>query len=64
MASAGKHRLQLQLAQIAKAIKKIAIGEYGYCMECDEVIAIARLQIRPEGELCVDCQNEQEIGHR
>ncbi len=32
MASAGKHRLQLQLTLISKAIKKIADDRYGYCI--------------------------------
>ena len=62
MARAGKRRLQLQRAQITKAMNKIADAEYGYCIECDEIIAFARLQIRPESELCVVCQNKREVG--
>ena len=61
MASAGKRRQQLQLTQILRALKKIEDGDYGYCIDCDEIIAYARLEIRPESELCVACQNQQEI---
>ncbi|MFT5451513.1 MAG: DnaK suppressor protein [Enterobacterales bacterium] len=60
MASAGKRRQQYQLLQISQALKKIAEDEYGYCIECGEEIAFARLQIRPESEICVACQNLQE----
>ena len=60
MASAGKRRQQHQLLQVSKALKKISEDDYGYCIECGEVIAYARLQIRPECELCVACQNSQE----
>jgi DnaK suppressor protein len=60
MASAGKRRQQYQLLQISQALKKITENDYGYCIECGEEIAYARLQIRPESELCVACQNQLE----
>ena len=60
MASAGKRRLQYQLLQISQALKKIAEDDYGYCIECGEEITYARLQIRPESEFCVACQDLQE----
>ncbi len=61
MASAGQRRQQLQFKLIMKALQKIADEEYGYCNECGEGISFARLQIRPECELCVACQNIQEM---
>jgi len=60
MAKAGKHRQQQQLKMVVHALKRIKEEDYGYCIECDEVIAFPRLQIRPESELCVACQNIQE----
>lgn len=60
MASEGKRRQQLQLKQIISALKRADTGAYGYCVACDESIPFARLEIRPESELCVDCQQQQE----
>ena len=60
MASAGKRAQQLQLSQIIRALQKIESDEYGYCIDCDDVIAFARLQIRPESEGCIICQQAQE----
>jgi len=60
MASAGQRRQHLQLGLIIKALQKIADEEYGFCVECGEDILLARLQIRPESEFCIACQNIQE----
>jgi DnaK suppressor protein len=63
MASAGKRRQQLQLELIEKAMQKIIDEEYGECIECGEYISFERLQIRPESELCIACQNTLEMNH-
>ncbi len=60
MASAGKRAQQKQLSQTNKALKKIEIDEYGFCIDCDEVIAFSRLQIKPESERCINCQQAHE----
>jgi len=60
MASAGKRAQQIQLTQTNRALKKIEIDEYGYCIDCDDVIAFSRLQIKPECERCINCQQAHE----
>ncbi len=60
MAKAGKQRQEQQLILVNRALIRLEENEYGYCLECDEVIAYSRLQIRPESEFCVACQNLQE----
>ena len=60
MASAGKRAQQLQLTQTNRALKKIEIDEYGFCIDCDDVIAFSRLQIKPESERCINCQQAYE----
>jgi len=60
MASAGKRAQQIQLTQTIRALKKIEIGEYGLCIDCDDVIAFSRLQIKPESERCINCQQAHE----
>jgi DnaK suppressor protein len=43
MAQANIQRQLALLLNIEKALKKINTGSYGLCLECDEVIASARL---------------------
>jgi len=55
---------QQQAAQISKrielALQRIDNGEYGYCLQCGEPIAFARLQAQPFASLCLDCQSASE----
>jgi len=60
MASAGKRAQQIQLTQTNRALKKIETGEYGFCIDCDDVIAFSRLEIKPESERCINCQQAYE----
>ncbi|MBI2099314.1 TraR/DksA C4-type zinc finger protein [Candidatus Uhrbacteria bacterium] len=48
------------LPAILRAILRIKDGGYGICADCGEDIALARLELRPEAERCVDCQKEAE----
>lgn len=55
MAKASEqHRLR-ELARIDAALRRIADGAYGYCIECDEEIAPKRLEADPAAALCIDC---------
>jgi len=48
------------LAEIHRALVKIAAGRYGICERCSAPIGIARLEAVPETRLCVDCAAERE----
>jgi len=55
MAKASEaHRAQ-ELRKIEAAITRIDTGDYGYCVQCDEPIALKRLEIDPAVALCIDC---------
>lgn len=43
------------------ALKRIKNGEYGYCLETDEPIGLARLLLRPTAELSIDAKLKQEM---
>lgn len=59
--SQANRQVALQgLEQIKAAMHRIDLGDYGYCVECDEDIDIARLQARPEAPFCIDCQSARE----
>ena len=55
----GRRRRQ-KLMQIEAALRRIEHGEYGYCQECGEEIAAARLQIDPTVLLCFGCAQANE----
>jgi len=48
------------IKKIDKAIRRIELGEYNYCEECEAVIGAQRLIARPETDLCIQCKEKQE----
>ncbi|MBL9102102.1 MAG: TraR/DksA C4-type zinc finger protein [Myxococcales bacterium] len=53
-------REKFLMDKIELALRKIDEGTYGICEECEEMIAIKRLQARPEAPLCIQCKEAQE----
>ena len=49
-------RETLLLRQVAAALDRIATGEYGSCLECEEPISAKRLAALPWAALCLSCQ--------
>ncbi len=60
MANSTLQQAKKRLTLVQKALSKMSAEDYGYCELCDEVIAFARLQARPEAQLCLRCQSQQE----
>ncbi len=50
----GRRRRE-KLRQITAALSRIDVDEYGYCRECGEDIAPARLNFDPTALLCIQC---------
>lgn len=44
-----------RLAGLEYAMKRIDDAEFGYCIDCGEEIAFARLLAMPEASRCIDC---------
>lgn len=44
------------LRQVSGALERIAAGEYGICLECEEPISTKRLTALPWAALCLSCQ--------
>ena len=51
-------RAQERLSAIDAAIARLEHGCYGTCARCGDEIPLARLQVIPFAQFCVDCQNE------
>ncbi|MEM7357924.1 MAG: TraR/DksA C4-type zinc finger protein [Pseudomonadota bacterium] len=60
LAKASAHRQHAQHSEIVKALARITDGSYGRCLECDELIAPARLEINPTVQFCIGCATELE----
>lgn len=55
MAAASERARRRDLTRIELAERRLAEGEYGYCIDCGEEIAERRLAIDPMAEHCVQC---------
>ncbi|NOX10143.1 MAG: TraR/DksA family transcriptional regulator [Gammaproteobacteria bacterium] len=60
MAQAGQQRCLLERQQIQSALQRLAVGDYGYCLICDEAIPSLRLQANPAAPLCIQCASAHE----
>lgn len=58
MAQAGSARQQQQLKLISRALERIDSGTFGRCLECDEFVVLARLELEPSVEYCVACASQ------
>jgi RNA polymerase-binding transcription factor len=55
MAQDAERRRKIELQRIDAAMDRIESGDYGYCLNCDEEIPLARLEFDPAIATCVDC---------
>lgn len=55
MALETQRRNQSQLQAVARALKQIESGDFGYCTQCGELINPNRLAINPTVTRCIDC---------
>lgn len=60
MALAERRRNTQRLNLVRLALEKVDENEYGYCVDCVEAIAYARLKVKPESLLCIGCQERRE----
>ena len=44
-----------RLREAEQALRRIEHGEYGVCANCGEEISAARLRVKPEARLCLQC---------
>jgi len=60
MSFATRSLLVERANKLAGALDRLRGGEYGFCEECGEPIAPARLRAMPEVATCVRCQDRRE----
>ena len=52
--------LTWELEQVEEALREIANGSYGTCVECGGAISAERLAARPQATRCIACQRKLE----
>ena len=60
MAVANREQSTLLLKLVSSALLRINSGNFGYCLQCGEPIAFARLDAQPFTPNCLDCQSATE----
>jgi RNA polymerase-binding transcription factor DksA len=57
---AETRQLLSELADVEAALRRMAAGTYGECVDCGERIAPARLRAYPAATRCINCQGALE----
>ena len=60
MAQASIRRAELEAQRIRMALDRLRSGDYGYCMKCEEEIAVGRLRVDPATLVCIECARAAE----
>jgi len=55
MARATQARRGQMVGRIGAALARIDEGEFGYCLDCGELIALKRLELDPTIPTCLSC---------
>lgn len=61
MSKESGRRRTASLQKIAAALRRMESGDYGYCLTCEEDIALQRLEFDPATTLCIDCARKSEL---
>lgn len=49
-----------KVRDIDAALERVAKGQYGVCLRCEEKIEPRRMEVRPFSRFCIDCKTEIE----
>ncbi|GLQ56417.1 TraR/DksA family transcriptional regulator [Devosia nitrariae] len=55
LAQASDQRRGARCVALQMALRRIEEGEFGYCQDCGDPIALRRLEIDPAATLCIGC---------
>lgn len=50
-----RRRREIELQKITAALQRLEERDYGFCVHCDEGIALKRLEFDPATPLCIQC---------
>jgi DnaK suppressor protein len=55
MALAQTRRREAELLRIEATLQRLDDDAYGYCSDCDDAIAVRRLELDPTVQICIGC---------
>lgn len=55
MSQETNRRREIEILKIDNALQRIEANEFGYCLTCEEEVALNRLQLDPSVTLCINC---------
>ena len=58
--SALKEDVEAKIQKVNDAIERLNEGKYGVCIDCNEKIDKARLEVIPEAGRCIKCSRKNE----
>lgn len=53
---------QATLQEVEEALERIADKSFGKCAECEQLIPLARLKVKPHAKYCIECKRREEKG--
>ena len=56
----ARRRRELLMRRIEPALKRLESDDYGWCIDCEEAIAPARLEFDPTCSTCISCAQDRE----
>ena len=60
MGKAAENLARIELQRIQTALERLDEGEYGFCILCEEEIALKRLLFDPSLLTCIECARQAE----
>jgi DnaK suppressor protein len=60
VSEALRREMRAELARIERALRSIDEGTFGICGSCEEALSVARLEAKPDANLCVECASKRE----
>jgi RNA polymerase-binding transcription factor DksA len=52
-----------EIRDVEAALRRIDVGAFGVCIDCDDEIELARLRVYPTAKRCLPCQENYERNH-
>jgi DnaK suppressor protein len=60
VSDAVRSQLRAELARVERALRNIEDGTFGICRSCGDALSEARLDAKPDANLCIACASKRE----
>jgi DnaK suppressor protein len=60
VSDALRREMRAELARIERALRSIDEGTFGICRDCGDALSGARLEAKPDANLCIACASKRE----